>query len=494
MISQGTVTPMESTNLRRLILLTGATGYVGGELLRELEARGIPVRCMARRPEALRGRTAGTTEVVRGDVLDLSSLKSALHGVDTAYYLVHSMSSSAEFERQDRQAAANFAEAARACGIRRIIYLGGLGERSTRLSAHLRSRHEVGDLLRSSGVQTIELRSSIVIGCGSFSFEMIRALVERLPVMITPKWVATPTQPIAISDLLFCLASALDIEVEGNQTYEVGGPDRCSYGVLMRQYARERGLRRLMIPVPVLTPRLSSLWLALVTPYYARVGRKLVDGLQNPTVVRDDSARALGTIQPLGLRDSIRKALSDEDRRFGEDRWLELIEQQGVRRGWAGMRTGTRLLDVRELRINVEPERVFAAVERIGGETGWYYGDWLWQLRGLMDQFVGGTGLRRGRRDPEHLRAGDIVDFWRVEVVDPPRRLRLKAEMKVPGRAWLEFQAEGSGSESLLRQSAIFDARGLFGLAYWYLLYPAHSLIFGGMLRNIAHALTARHG
>ncbi len=494
MNSQGAITKTDGTGLRRLILLTGATGYVGRELLKELESRDFRVRCMVRRPGALQGTNPETTEIVRGDVFDPSSIESALHGVDTAFYLVHSMSSSGEFERQDRQAAANCAAAARGCGIRRIVYLGGLGDRSTSLSAHLRSRHEVGDLLRSSGVQTIELRSSIVIGSGSFSFEMIRALVERLPIMITPKWVATPTQPIAISDLLSYLVAALNIEVEGNRTCEVGGPDRCSYGVLMRQYAAERGLRRLMIPVPVLTPWLSSLWLALVTPYYARVGRKLVDGLQNPTVVRDDSALTLGTVQPLGLRESIRKALSDEDRQFGEYRWLELIERRGARRGWGGMRIGTRLFDVRETRVNAEPERVFAAVERIGGETEWYYGDWLWQLRGLMDQLLGGAGLRRGRRDPEHLRAGDTVDFWRVEVVDPPRRLRLTAEMKVPGRAWLEFQVEGSRSASLLRQSAIFDARGLFGLAYWYALYPVHSLIFGGMLRNIAHAATGRSG
>ena len=379
-----------------MILLTGATGYIGRELLHLLERRGCRVRCMVRRPGALQGRVAGTTEIVAGDVFDAASLQAAFRGVDTAYYLVHSMSSPGEFEREDRLAATNFATAARAAGIRRFIYLGGLGESSSRLSTHLRSRQEVGEILRSSGIQTLEFRSSIVIGCGSFSFEMIRSLVERLPVMVTPRWVSTPTQPIAVSDLLLYLLAGLEIEVDGNRIYEIGGNDVSSYGVLMREYARQRGLHRLMIPVPVLTPRLSSLWLALVTPYYARVGRKLVDGLQNPTVVRAQPDKVFADIRPLGLRAAVAKALAEEDREFSDASWPDLLERRKARPGRGGIRTGTRIIDTRVTRVPFSPNDVFEMVERIGGNTGWYYADRLWQVRGLVDRLAGGVGMRRG--------------------------------------------------------------------------------------------------
>lgn len=472
----------------RIILLTGASGYVGRALLDTLESEGWRVRCMVRRPGMLQDQVAPGTEIVAGDVLDASSLRPALQGVDTAFYLVHSMSSPGEFEQEDRLAAMNFAAAARASGVRRIIYLGGLGESSSRLSAHLRSRHEVGEILRSSGVQTLEFRSSIVVGCGGFSFEMIRSLVERLPVMVTPRWVATPTQPIAISDLILYLMAGLKIEVDGNRIYEIGGKDVSSYGDLMRKYARQRGLHRLMIPVPVLTPRLSSLWLALVTPYYSRVGRKLVDGLQNPTVVREAPDPALADIRPLGLRAAVAKALNDEDLEFSSASWPRLLERRKVRPGRGAIRTGTRIIDTRVVRVAVPADVVFQVLERIGGNTGWYYADWLWQARGILDRLVGGVGMRRGRRDPLHLEEGDVLDFWRVETLERPSRLRLAAEMKVPGRAWLEFQVTRQGEESMLRQTAMFDALGLWGLAYWFLLYPVHALIFAGMLRNIVRA------
>jgi uncharacterized protein YbjT (DUF2867 family) len=473
-----------------MILLTGATGYVGRELLHLLERSGRRTRCMVRRPGALKGQVAATTEVVIGDALQGSSLQPAFRGVDTAYYLVHSMLSPGEFEREDRLAAANFAAAARAAGMRRIIYLGGLGESSSRLSAHLRSRQEVGEILRSSGIQTIEFRSSIVIGCGSFSFEMIRSLVERLPVMVTPRWVSTPTQPIAISDLLVYLLAGLQLDVHGNRIFEIGGRDISSYGVLMREYARQRGLRRLMIPVPVLTPRLSSLWLALVTPYYARVGRKLVEGLQNPTVVREKPDQCFAGIEPLGLGEAVARTLEDEDLEFSKVSWPELLEERKARPARTGIRLGTRIIDTRTTPLPFSPAQVFRVVERIGGKTGWYSADWLWQVRGLLDRLVGGVGMRRGRRDQECLREHDIVDFWRVEILERPRRLRLAAEMKLPGRAWLEFQATQEGANTTLRQTAIFDALGLWGLAYWYLLYPIHSYIFSRMLQNIVRAVS----
>jgi len=471
------------------ILLTGATGYIGGRLLPRLESRAERVRCLTRRPEALRGRTAPSTEIVAGDVLDADTLGPALAGVDTAYYLVHSMGGTRDFQEQDRRAAENFARAADRAGVRRIIYVGGLGEESEGLSLHLRSRHETGEMLRSSSAQVIELRASIVIGSGSLSFELIRALVERLPIMICPRWVGVPAQPIAIEDLLAYLVEALDLPDGPSEIVEIGGPDRVSYGAIMKEYARQRGLRRLMIPVPVLTPRLSSLWLGLVTPVYARIGRKLVESLRNPTLVTDDRADELFEVRPRGLREAIARALVNEDEEFAETRWSDALSASGIHvPEWGGVRFGSRLVDSRKVTVLTTPDEAFAPIQRIGGSTGWYFGNLLWRVRGFLDLLVGGVGVRRGRRSPTELRVGDAVDFWRVEAIEPGRRLRLQAEMKVPGRAWLEFEVSSGGGGSTIRQTAIFDPVGLFGLAYWYALYPLHQLVFAGMLRNVAHA------
>ncbi len=476
---------------RRLLLLTGATGYVGGRLLQALEAGGHRVRCVARRPEFLRSRVADTTEVVQGDVLDMGALTSALHGIHTAYYLVHSMGSAGSFEEEDRRAARNFAAAARAAAVQRIIYLGGLGDREEELSPHLRSRHEVGDILRESGVQVVEFRASIVIGSGSLSFEMIRVLVERLPVMITPRWVSTLAQPIGIEDLVNYLLAALAHDFSGNPIFEIGGADRVSYGGVMQEYARQRGLTRLMIRVPVLTPRLSSLWLGLVTPLYARVGRKIVDSVSHETVVKDAAALHVFSIRPVGVRDAIHRALLNEDQEFAQTRWSDALSVSGAAGGWGGVRFGSRLIDSRCVRVPVPPPQAFAPIRRIGGTTGWYYGDWLWSLRGFIDLVLGGVGVRRGRRDPEWLRVGDTVDWWRVEALEPNQRVRLIAEMKMPGRAWLEFEVTGDTTGSQIRQTASFDSVGVSGLAYWYLVYPLHQLIFAGMLRGIARASVA---
>lgn len=470
------------------ILLTGASGYVGGRLLRLLRARSLPVRCLTRHPAFLSARVTEGVEVVRGDVLDRASLPAALAGIDSAYYFVHSMGSAGDFEDADRRAARNFAEVAREAGVRRVIYLGGLGDADEPLSAHLRSRQEVGRVLGSTGVQVIEFRASIVLGSGSLSFEMIRALVEKLPVMITPGWVAVPAQPIAIDDLLSYLVAALDLGGTGSRVYEIGGADQVSYGALMREYARQRGLRRLLIPVPVLTPRLSSLWLGLVTPLYARVGRKLIDSIRHPTVVRDRSALADFQIRPVGYRAAIAAALRHEDREFAETRWSDAISSSGASPAWAGVRFGHRLVDSRVEPTAAAPDGAFAPIRRIGGVRGWYYADGLWKLRGLFDLLAGGVGLRRGRRDPEHVRVGDAIDCWRVEAVEPDRRLRLVAEMRLPGRAWLEFEVEPTPGGSQVRQTAIFDPIGLAGLAYWYLVYPLHQIVFAGMLRGIVAA------
>ena len=470
-----------------VILLTGATGYVGGRLLRAIEQEGRKVRCLARHPEALRRRVAPTTTVVAGDVLHPESLCAAMKGVHTAFYLVHSMSSKEGFEEEDRRAAAAFGAAAFCAGVKKIIYLGGLGQ-GDGLSAHLRSRQEVGRILRESGTATIEFRASIILGSGSFSFEMIRALVEQLPIMVTPRWVKTLTQPISIEDVIAYLMQAIDVNVEESRIFEIGGADRVSYGQLMKEYARQRGLKRVMISVPVLSPRLSSLWLGLVTPVFARIGRELVEGMRNETVVQDESALQAFPIRPRGVRESLQRALVNEDRDFAETRWSDAFSSGGSEKKWGGIQFGRRFIDSRVMHLLSPPEVAFRTVERLGGMTGWYFGDWIWSLRGLMDLAVGGVGMRRGRRDPEHVLPGDTIDCWRVEAVEPGRLLRLAAEMRLPGRAWLQFELQPDGSGTLLRQTAIFDPLGLMGRLYWYLSYPLHQLIFERMLRGIATA------
>ncbi len=472
------------------ILVTGGTGYVGGRLIPLLEQRGHKIRCVARRPEFLQSRVGSETEVVAGDVLQPETLLTAFEGVVTAFYLVHSMGTGKDFEDEDRLAARNFAEAAKRTGVRRIIYLGGLGNEQQQLSKHLRSRQEVGSILRESGAQVIEFRASIVIGSGSLSFELIRTLVQKLPVMICPRWVSTPAQPIAIEDLLSYLLAAMELPDGPSDIFEIGGPDQVSYGDIMQEYARQRRLKRWMISVPFLSPRLSSLWLGLVTPVYARVGRKLVDSLKNPTVVTNSHASDVFTIRPRGVRDAIARALVNEDHELTATRWSDALSSSGRPKRWGGIRFGTRLVDSRELEVGVPVEAAFAPIQRIGGQTGWYYGDWMWRLRGWLDLLVGGVGLRRGRRDSVELRVGDPVDCWRVESLEPNRRLRLLAEMNLPGRAWLEFEVEPTNSGSRIRQTAVFDPVGVTGLAYWYTIYPLHEFVFGGMLSGIAN--TAR--
>lgn len=478
---------MEATD-SKLVLLTGATGYVGGRLLPLLEQQGVRVRCLTRRPEAIRERVGTTTEMIAGDVLDFASLAGAFQGIDTAYYFVHSMGADRDFAEQDRIGATNFARAARAAGVRRIIYLGGLGDPDETLSKHLRSRQETGAILRKYHPQVIEFRASIVIGSGSLSFEMIRALVERLPIMICPRWVRVLAQPIAVEDLLAYLLQALDQPDGPSRVYEIGGPDQVSYGQIMHEYARQRGLRRWMIPVPVLTPNLSSLWLGLVTPLYARVGRKLVESLRNPTLVSNDLATKVFSVHPRSVRKALARALVNEDRQFAETRWSDALSAGGTEPAWGGVRFGSRLIDSRTVTVAVPPEQSFAPIRRIGGSTGWYYANWLWSLRGFLDLLCGGVGIRRGRRDPKNLLVGDALDFWRVELYEPPHRLRLYAEMKLPGRAWLEFDVTENEQGSTIRQTAIFDPIGLSGLLYWYGIYPLHQFVFAGMLRNLAHA------
>ncbi len=427
--------------------------------------------------------------MVGGDVLDADSLGAGLRDVHTAYYLVHSMASSPRYAERDRQGAEQFATAARESGVKRIIYLGGLGKGDD-LSPHLASRQEVGRILRESGVPTIEFRASIVIGSGSVSFELVRGLVEKLPLMVTPRWVDTPTQPIGIEDVVGYLVAALDRRGDETIVYEIGGPDRVSYRDLMREYARLRGLRRAMIRVPVLSPRLSSLWLGLVTPVYAQVGRELIEGVRNPTVVEDDRARRDFGLRPRGVREVLRRALVHEDLGFAATRWSDALSAQREPKQWGGARFGSRRVDSRAAWVHLLPDQAFLPIARIGGKAGWYYGNLLWRLRGLLDLAVGGPGLRRGRPDPEHLRVGETLDFWRVEAIEPGRLLRLAAEMRLPGRAWLQFEVTPENGGSLIRQTAMFDPVGVAGLLYWYGLWGIHQVIFAGMLRKIARAAT----
>jgi uncharacterized protein YbjT (DUF2867 family) len=467
------------------ILVTGATGYVGGRLVEALERDGFAVRCMARRPEYLAARVGAGTEVVAGDCLKPDTLRAALDGVATAFYLVHSMGSAGDFEEEDRLAASNFGQAARAAGVRKIVYLGGLGDPGPALSPHLQSRQETGEVLRQSGVPVIELRASIVLGSGSLSFELIRSLVERLPIMLCPKWVGVLAQPIAIEDVIAYLVGTLALPEE-SRIFEIGGADRVSYAGIMLEYARQRGLGRRLVFVPVLTPWLSSLWLGLTTPVYARVGRKLIESIRHPTVVNDPAALVAFAVRPMGLRPAIERAIRNEDREFASTRWSDPISSGSTHRTWGGVRFGSRLVDARSVVVPVDRAAAFAPIRQIGGARGWYYANGLWRIRGFLDLLVGGVGLRRGRANPDHLRVGDALDFWRVEAYEPDRRLRLVAEMKLPGRAWLEFDVSDGPGGSTITQTAIFEPVGLRGLLYWYGIYPLHTLVFGGMLRAIA--------
>jgi lipocalin/uncharacterized protein YbjT (DUF2867 family) len=451
------------------ILLTGASGYVGSRLLRVLEEGGCVVRCLARQPSRVAPCRA-TTAVVAGDCFDEASLVGAMGGIDQAIYLVHSMASGPGFAALDRRAASNFGHAAARAGVRRIIYLGGLGDSPESLSTHLKSRMDTGEALREAGVPVVEFRASIIVGAGSLPFEMIRALIERLPVMICPRWVDTHTQPIAIDDVLGYLRAALDLPDGRGGVFEIGGREVVSYGDMMREYAAQRRLRRFFVSVPVLTPRLSGLWLGLVTPAQARVGRALVEGLRTPTVVRSPAARETFDIRPMPLRDAFRRAIDENA-------------------------AAQYKIDTRAVTVDAPPAEAFAPIRRIGGATGWYCADALWRLRGWLDRWVGGAGMPRLRRDPDDCVVGDLIDGWRVEAYEPDRLLRLSAGLKLPGRGWLEFRVEplDAGARSLIRQTAIFDPRGVAGRLYWYGVLPLHALIFRGLLRRIAERTAPAH-
>jgi uncharacterized protein YbjT (DUF2867 family) len=477
------------------VLVTGATGYIGGRLVPQLLDAGHEVRCMARQPERLALHPwRSRVEVVAADASSPDTLDMAMDGCDAAFYLIHSMDGSGDFARRDREAAANFTAAAERAGLHRIVYLGGLGRSDDELSEHLGSRHEVGRILGSGATPVTEVRAAVIIGSGSVSFEMLRHLTEVLPVMVTPKWVGTRCQPIAVRDILTILIRALEDEVPADRIWEVGGPDVLTYEQMMRVYAEVAGLpRRLIIPVPVLTPRLSSRWVGLVTPLPVGVARPLIDSLVHEVVVDDDHTAELLGREPIPYRTAVSLALERVEHGDVVSRWSDAVHRPAAPLptdpAWSG---ATWLRDVQTVETPAPAADLFWAVARIGGEVGYYAADWAWRLRGLLDTLVGGVGLRRGRRHPIDLRPGEALDFWRVADVVPGRRLLLAAEMRVPGEAWLEFEIEDHGDRRMLRQTAHFVPRGLFGRIYWYGILPFHVMVFGPMARRIARVAEQR--
>jgi uncharacterized protein YbjT (DUF2867 family) len=510
------------------VVVTGATGYIGGRLVPELLARGHEVVCAVRTPAKLEGRVwRDQAEVAEIDVFEPDTLRSAFAGADAVYFLVHSMDGEGDFAERDRTAAANVRDAAADTGVSRLVYLGGLGREGDDLSAHLRSRHEVGRLLASGPVPVTELRAAIIIGSGSASFEMLRHLVEVLPVMVTPRWVDTRCQPIAIRDVLRLLCEVLEVPATAGEVLEVGGPDVLTYREMMQTFAEVAGLRRrVIVPVPVLTPRLSSLWVGLVTPLPTGLARPLVGSLVNEVVVTDPLASELLAPARSPFREALRLALQRIQDLEVATTWAsagpgvplsqwspsangrtvsgnghprtEVAEDAATPEdprpedpAWAG---GTVLTDRRRVVCAASPEQLFDVVRRVGGMEGYHAARLLWEARGLLDKLVGGIGLRRGRRHPFELAVGEPVDFWRVEAFEPPHLLRLRAEMKVPGEAWLEYRVielpEGSG----LDQRARFHPRGLWGRIYWSVLVPFHGLIFPRMARELVREAERRAG
>jgi uncharacterized protein YbjT (DUF2867 family) len=465
------------------ILIAGATGYVGTRLIPKLVEEGHVIRCLARNPEKLTDRNWPGVEFVQGDVLDLTSLKSALKDIDIAYYLVHAMGNQGDFRSRDKQSARNFALAAKLNGIERIIYLGGLGDPEQNLSDHLQSRQEVGRILNSTGIAVTELRAAIIIGWGSASFEIIRDLVKKLPVMITPRWVKSRCQPIAIDDVLYYLIAVLKDSRTIGETFDIGGDEILTYEAMMRQVALIMGKKLKIINVPVLTPHLSSYWLNLVTSVPMSIAFPLVEGLRNDTICSDQRINEYIPLTKTSFKDAVRMALQTAKNNYLESRWTQadIIDNTVT-----DSLNGKFLYDEQILSSPATAKEIFHRIQKIGGTTGWYYANWAWKLRGIFDRLIGGIGMRRGRRHPTELRVGDTIDFWRVEKLKIDSYLKLRAEMKLPGIAWLEFKVNQEGSKTILVQRASFKPANWFGYAYWYLLLPVHLLIFKNMARKIA--------
>lgn len=478
------------------VLVTGATGYIGGRLVPRLLDAGYAVRCLTRDPGKLREVPwARDVEVVRGDAADRADLERSMAGVDVAYYLIHAIGQDGDFVDKDRHAAQVFGAAAAAAGIGRIVYLGGMAPDHETLSPHLRSRQEVGQILLDSGVATAVLQAAVIVGSGGASFEMLRYLTERLPAMVTPVWVQTRIQPIAVRDVLRYLVGAAELPAEVNRRFDIGGPDVMTYEQMMQTYARVAGLRkRLIVRVPVLTPRVSAHWVNVVTPVPRKIAAPLVESLVNEVVAHDhDIAQYIPDPEGglLDLERAIRLAIKRVREADVETSWSSANWESAPSDplpsdpDWAG---GSLYVDERDEVVDATPEQLWAVIEGIGGENGWYSWPLAWAVRGWLDKLSGGPGLKRGRRDARHLREGDVLDWWRVEHIDRPTLLRLRAEMRNPGKSWLELEVCAQPDGTHYHQRAIFYPRGLAGQLYWKAISPFHGVVFGGMLRNIANA------
>jgi len=485
----------------KLCLVTGATGYIGGRLVPELLGAGFAVRCMSRSPERLRDYPwAPRVSKAGADATDPRAVRRALDGAQVAYYLVHALGTGRRFEETDRAAARAFAAAAAEAGVRRVVYLGGLAPAGEELSPHLRSRGEVGQIMLEEGAPAAVLRAAMILGSGSASFEMLRYLTERLPVMVTPRWVHSKIQPIAVQDVLRYLVGCATLPDEVNRSFDIGGPDVLTYADMMRRYAQVAGLcPRSILPVPVLTPRLSSLWVGLVTPIPGSLARPLVESLRHDVVCGEHDIAAHVPDPPAGLvgfERAVELALTRIRAAAVATRWSSAVadapsDPLPTDPQWAG---GSLYCDERERVVQASPQRLWRVIEGIGGERGWYSFPLAWGARGLVDRLVGGVGLARGRRDPDRLFVGESLDFWRVEEIEPGRMLRLRAEMRLPGLAWLELGVRRDNGQTVYTQRALFHPRGLLGHLYWWAVWPWHHGVFGGMERNIALAAQSTRG
>lgn len=468
------------------LLITGSTGYIGSRLIQALSGSSHELVCTARNPSYIQHKLPQNACAVKADFNESEGIDSVFSGCEVAFFLMHSLGESEGFEEKESRVARHFVVAAKAAGVKRIVYLGGLlDESELSHSPHMRSRKAVGEILKESGIPVIEFRASVVLGPGSTSFELIRALVERLPVMVTPKWVRVKAQPIFIDDVISYLVESIDHPAQQSLVVEIGGADVVSYQSIMELYAQSRQLRRFMIPIPLLTPHLSSLWLGLVTPVYARVGRKLIDSITSESVVTDPDTAKQFTVRPIGCFPAIAACLQKEDSEIVQTKWSYALSTSIRDQDETTLRYGNRIVDVHRIAVPDGCRAPFRAIESIGGKNGWYYLNFLWRFRGFLDLLCGGIGMRRGRAHPTELSEGDTLDWWRVERFSPGEQLRLKAEMKLPGRAWLDFELVTEKDRRYIQQTVIFDPLGLTGLIYWYTLVPIHWLLFKGLLKQI---------